>query len=49
MFQQAAYRVFSGENITGLRNFLDKEERRRQAAESQNVKFIPRADDKLDL
>lgn len=47
--QRAAFRVFNGENIAGLRKFLDKEEQRRQEAENKNMKFLPRADDKLDL
>ncbi|GLB33965.1 putative SCF E3 ubiquitin ligase complex F-box protein grrA [Lyophyllum shimeji] len=47
--QQAAFRVFSGDNVAGLRRFLDKEEQRRREAESKNIPFVPRSDDKLDL
>ncbi|KAF7792819.1 hypothetical protein EIP86_003919 [Pleurotus ostreatoroseus] len=39
------YRVFVKDNITKLREFLDKEDRRRQEAELKNIPFIPRADD----
>jgi len=47
--QQAVFRVYSGENIMALRGFLDKEERRRRESEINNVPFVPRSDDKLDL
>jgi len=47
--QRAAFRVFSGDNVTGLCRFLDKEERRRRDAEAKNVPFVPRSDDKLEL
>ena len=47
--QQSAFRVFSGANVHGLRQFLDKEQLRRRESETKNLKFIPRADDKLDL
>jgi len=47
--QQAAFRVFSRENITELRRFLDKEDKRRHDAEAKNIPFVPRSDDKLDL
>ncbi|KAG6911241.1 hypothetical protein DXG01_003108 [Tephrocybe rancida] len=47
--QRAAFRVFSGERITALRRFLDKEEQRRRDAEAQNIPFVARSDDKLDL
>jgi F-box and leucine-rich repeat protein GRR1 len=47
--QQAAYRVFNGPNVTRLRRFLDKEDKRRREAEAKNVPFVMRADDKLDL
>ncbi|KAF8812239.1 RNI-like protein [Phlegmacium glaucopus] len=47
--QQAAYCVFSGENISRLRQFLDKEDMRRREAEAKNVRFTTRSDDKLDL
>jgi F-box and leucine-rich repeat protein GRR1 len=32
-----------------LRAFLDKEEKRRRESEINNVPFVPRSDDKLDL
>jgi F-box and leucine-rich repeat protein GRR1 len=41
--------VISGENVRRLRQFLDKEDRRRREAEAKNVPFISRSDDKLDL
>ncbi|KXN89581.1 SCF E3 ubiquitin ligase complex F-box protein grrA [Leucoagaricus sp. SymC.cos] len=47
--QQAAYRVFVGQNIALLRRFLDKEEKRQRDAEVQNIPFAERSDDKLDL
>lgn len=47
--QQAVYRVFTGHNITLLRRFLDKEEKRRRDAEAQNIPFTERSDDKLEL
>ncbi|EGN93025.1 hypothetical protein SERLA73DRAFT_116413 [Serpula lacrymans var. lacrymans S7.3] len=47
--QQAVFRVFSGENVKALRRFLDKEDQRRREAEVQNIPFVPRSDDKLDL
>ena len=47
--QQAAFQVFSGENVAALRRFLDKEDKRRQDAEAKNIPFTPRSDDKLDL
>ncbi|THV08382.1 RNI-like protein [Dendrothele bispora CBS 962.96] len=47
--QRAAYRVFSGGNVDGLRKFLNKEEQRRREAEARNIPFRPRSDDKLDL
>ncbi|KAG6854874.1 hypothetical protein C0991_012064 [Blastosporella zonata] len=47
--QRAALRVFSGDKITALRRFLDKEEQRQRDAEAQNIPFVARADDKLDL
>lgn len=43
------YRVFRGENIARLRQFLDKEEMRRREAERRNIPFIPRGDDSIDL
>jgi F-box and leucine-rich repeat protein GRR1 len=47
--QRAAFRVFSGNNVPALRQFLDKEQLRRRESEKKNLKFVPRADDKLDL
>ncbi|KAF9006583.1 hypothetical protein BDQ17DRAFT_1389376 [Cyathus striatus] len=47
--QQAAFRVFAGENIERLRRFLDKEEKRKREAEARSIPFIPRSDDSLDL
>ncbi|KAJ3778929.1 hypothetical protein EV361DRAFT_890271 [Lentinula raphanica] len=47
--QQAAFRVFSGTNIEGLRKFLNKEDQRRRDAEAKNIPFVARSDDKLDL
>ncbi|KAJ3909914.1 hypothetical protein F5879DRAFT_1006869 [Lentinula edodes] len=47
--QQAAFRVFSGMNVEGLRKFLNKEDQRRRDAEARNIPFVTRSDDKLDL
>ncbi|KAG5653028.1 hypothetical protein H0H81_002650 [Sphagnurus paluster] len=47
--QKAAFRVFSGSNVAGLRRFLDKEEQRLRDAEAKNIPFTARSDDKLDL
>ncbi|RDB22755.1 SCF E3 ubiquitin ligase complex F-box protein grrA [Hypsizygus marmoreus] len=47
--QQAAFRVFSGDNVDRLRKFLDKEDQRRRDAEAKNIPFVARSDDKLDL
>lgn len=47
--QQAAYRVFTGHNISLLKRFLDKEAKRRRDAEAQNIPFAERSDDKLEL
>jgi F-box and leucine-rich repeat protein GRR1 len=47
--QQAAFRVFSGDNVARVGRFLDKEQGRLKEAESKNLKFVPRADDRLDL
>lgn len=47
--QKAAYRVFNGPGVIGLRNFLDKEDQRRREAETKNIPFVPRSDDKVDL
>jgi len=47
--QQAAYRVFNGENVAALCKFLDKEEQRRRESETKNIPFVSRSDDKLDL
>lgn len=47
--QQSAFRVFSGKNIGALCRFLDKEKRRREQAEAENIPFVARSDDKMDL
>ncbi|KAF9268138.1 RNI-like protein [Marasmius fiardii PR-910] len=47
--QRAVFRVFNGNNIEGLRRFLDKEEQRQREAESRNIPFIARSDDSLEL
>jgi len=47
--QPSAFRVFSGQNIRALCRFLDKEKLRREQAEAQNIPFVPRSDDKMDL
>ncbi|TEB35822.1 RNI-like protein [Coprinellus micaceus] len=47
--QQAAFRVFTGDRVAALRHFLDKEEQRQRDAEANNIPFVPRDDDKLDL
>ncbi|KAG6833912.1 hypothetical protein H0H87_007923 [Tephrocybe sp. NHM501043] len=47
--QRAAFRVFSGDKVTALRRFLDKEDQRRRDAEAQNIPFVARSDDKVDL
>ncbi|KAF9464391.1 hypothetical protein BDZ94DRAFT_1162081 [Collybia nuda] len=47
--QQAAFRVFSREGVIRLKNFLNKEDKRRRDSEAQNIPFMPRSDDKLDL
>ncbi|KAG9317465.1 hypothetical protein JVU11DRAFT_1667 [Chiua virens] len=47
--QKSAFRVFSGKNINALCKFLDKERLRREQAEAQNIPFVPRSDDKMDL
>ncbi|KAJ8523536.1 hypothetical protein ONZ45_g113 [Pleurotus djamor] len=47
--QQAAYRVFSGDNVMQLCRFLDKEERRRRDSEAKNIPFTERSDDEMAL
>ncbi|KAF8842703.1 RNI-like protein [Paxillus ammoniavirescens] len=47
--QKSVFRVFSGKNVAALRKFLDKEKLRRQQAEAQNIPFIARCDDEMDL
>ncbi|KAH0587754.1 hypothetical protein H2248_006512 [Termitomyces sp. 'cryptogamus'] len=47
--QRAAFRVFSGDKMAALRRFLDKEEQRRRDAETRNIPFKARSDDRLDL
>ncbi|TFY53965.1 hypothetical protein EVJ58_g9142 [Rhodofomes roseus] len=43
--RQGIHRVFNGANIVALREFLDKEQARRQRAEQENIIFVPKADD----
>ncbi|KAK7061918.1 hypothetical protein R3P38DRAFT_2832284 [Favolaschia claudopus] len=47
--QQAAYHVFNGEGVSGLRKFLNKEEGRLRESEKRNIPFSARSDDGLDL
>ncbi|KAJ6628786.1 hypothetical protein B0H10DRAFT_1904653 [Mycena sp. CBHHK59/15] len=47
--QQAAYHVFTGQGVGGLRAFLNKEERRQRECETRNIPFLARSDDGLDL
>ncbi|KAI6105843.1 RNI-like protein [Pisolithus sp. B1] len=47
--QKAVFRVFSGESIGRLCQFLDKEKARRQQAEAKNIPFVARSDDRMDL
>ncbi|KAJ6598898.1 hypothetical protein DFH09DRAFT_1129507 [Mycena vulgaris] len=47
--QQAAYHVFSGDGVSRLRKFLNKEEGRRRECETRNIPFSARSDDGLDL
>ncbi|KAF7352648.1 hypothetical protein MVEN_01230500 [Mycena venus] len=47
--QQAAYHVFSGDGVSGLRKFLNKEEERWRQSEARNIPFVARSDDGLDL
>ncbi|KAH7914401.1 hypothetical protein BJ138DRAFT_1000161 [Hygrophoropsis aurantiaca] len=47
--QKAVFRVFSGKNVGALCKFLDKEKERRQQAEVQNIPFVARSDDSMDL
>ena len=46
---QGPFRVFKGDNITKLRVFLEKEDKRRMEAERRNIAFIPRDDDSMAL
>ncbi len=41
--------MFNGESVKRLRQFLDKEEKRRREAEAQNVPFVMREDDGVSL
>lgn len=41
--------MFSGDNVGALRKFLDKEQKRRRQSETNNLPFVARSDDKLDL
>ncbi|KAJ7682629.1 hypothetical protein DFH06DRAFT_1161692 [Mycena polygramma] len=47
--QQAAYHVFSGDGVGGLRKFLNKEEQRWRESEARNIPFVARSDDGLEL
>ncbi|KAH7887608.1 hypothetical protein F5I97DRAFT_1804868 [Phlebopus sp. FC_14] len=47
--QRSVFRVFSGRNVAGLCKFLDKEKVRRQQAEAENIPFVARSDDKMEL
>ncbi|KAF5390708.1 hypothetical protein D9757_002645 [Collybiopsis confluens] len=47
--QKAAFRVFSGTNVDGLRKFLNKEGQRQRDAEAKNIPFVARSDDRSDL
>ncbi|KAJ6515727.1 hypothetical protein C8R45DRAFT_957430 [Mycena sanguinolenta] len=47
--QRAAYHVFSGDGVSGLRKFLNKEEARWRESETRNVPFIARSDDEMEL
>ncbi|KAJ7638990.1 hypothetical protein FB45DRAFT_827665 [Roridomyces roridus] len=47
--QQAAFYVFNGDGVSGLRKFLAKEELRRRSSEEKNIPFTERSDDGLDL
>ncbi|KDQ64249.1 hypothetical protein JAAARDRAFT_166300 [Jaapia argillacea MUCL 33604] len=44
-----SFHAFSGANLTALRQFLDKEQRRRWDAEERCIPFAPREDDAMDL
>ncbi|KAJ7180269.1 hypothetical protein C8R43DRAFT_972447 [Mycena crocata] len=47
--QQAAHHVFNGGGVSGLRQFLNKEEERRRECERANIPFSARSDDGLEL
>ncbi|KIM68850.1 hypothetical protein SCLCIDRAFT_13584 [Scleroderma citrinum Foug A] len=47
--QKAVFRVFSGGHVRGLARFLDKERVRREQSERQNIPFVARSDDRMDL
>ncbi|KAF8195713.1 hypothetical protein K438DRAFT_1826393 [Mycena galopus ATCC 62051] len=47
--QRAAYHVFNGEGVSGLRKFLNKEEGRWRECETRNIPFIARSDDGVEL
>ncbi|KAJ7904681.1 hypothetical protein B0H14DRAFT_2663950 [Mycena olivaceomarginata] len=47
--QKAAYHVFNGDGVSGLRKFLNKEEGRWRESETRNIPFIARSDDGLEL
>ncbi|KAJ7068445.1 hypothetical protein C8F01DRAFT_1050621 [Mycena amicta] len=47
--QQAAYNVFTAGGVSALKKFLNKEEARQRECETQNIPFIERSDDGLEL
>ncbi|KAF7301819.1 Carbohydrate esterase family 9 protein [Mycena indigotica] len=47
--QQAAYNVFTGERVSALKKFLNKEETRRRECEAKNIRFTESSDDGIDL
>ncbi|KAH9948766.1 RNI-like protein [Amylocystis lapponica] len=47
--REGIFRVFRGQNVHALRDFLDKELTRLREAERRNILFTPRADDSEDL
>ncbi|KAG2077262.1 RNI-like protein [Suillus decipiens] len=47
--QKSVFRAFTGPNVAALCKFLDKEKLRREQAEAQNIPFVARSDDSMDL
>nr|GAT60003.1 predicted protein [Mycena chlorophos] len=47
--QQAAYNVFTGDGVSALKKFLNKEEVRRRECEAKNIPFVERSDDGMEL